>query len=71
MDVRRTVVVKLAVSDKQYDALHRTVEQYLYFTSRAADYCWSDTSYTECKTNKRKIWDVLYAELREKTDLQA
>ncbi len=30
MGVRRTAVVKLAVSDEQRDALHRTAEQYLY-----------------------------------------
>jgi putative transposase len=71
MDVRRTAVVKLAVSDKQRDALHRTAEQYLYCANRTADYCWSDTSYTKCKTNKRKVRDALYADLREETELQA
>ncbi len=71
MDVRRTAVVKLSVSDEQRDALHRTAEQYLYCANRTADYCWSDTSYTECKTNKREVRDALYAELREETDLQA
>ncbi len=71
MDVRRTAVVKLAVSDEQRDALHRTAEQYLYCANRTADYCWSDTSFTKCKTNKRKVRDALYSELREKTDLQA
>ena len=71
MGVRRTAVVKLAVSDEQRDALHRTAEQYLYCANRTADYCWSDTSYTECKVNKREVRDALYAELREETDLQA
>jgi len=71
MGVRRTAVVKLAVSDEQRDALHRTAEQYLYCANRTADYCWSDTSYAECKTNKREVRDALYAELREETDLQA
>ncbi|GAA0306583.1 RNA-guided endonuclease InsQ/TnpB family protein [Halarchaeum salinum] len=71
MEVRRTAVVKLAVSDEQRDALHRTTEQYLYCANRTADYCWSDTSYTECKTNKREVRDALYSELREETDLQA
>ena len=71
MGVRRTAVVKLAVSDDQRDALHRTAEQYLYCANRTADYCWSDTSYTECKINKREVRDALYAELREETDLQA
>jgi predicted transposase len=71
MGVRRTAVVKLAVSDAQRDALHRTAEQYLYCANRTADYCWSDTSYTECKTNKRQVRDALYSELRDETDLQA
>ena len=69
MDVRRTAVVKLAVSAEQRDALRRTAEQYLSCANRTADYCWSDTSYTECKTNKREVRDALYAELREETDL--
>ena len=71
MDVRRTAVVKLAVSDEQRDALHRTADQYLYCANRTADYCWSDTSYAECKTNKRAVRDALYADFREETDLQA
>jgi IS605 OrfB family transposase len=71
MDVRRTAVVKLNLSDEQRDALHRTAEQYLYCANRTADYCWSDTSYTECKTNNRQVRDALYSDLREETDLQA
>ncbi len=71
MDVRRTAVVKLNLSDEQRDVLHRTAEQYLYCANRTADYCWSDTSYTECKTNKREVRDALYSDLREETELQA
>ena len=47
MEVRRTAVVKLAVSDEQRDALHRTAGQYLYCANRTAKFCWNDTSYTE------------------------
>ncbi|WP_227379195.1 RNA-guided endonuclease InsQ/TnpB family protein [Haladaptatus halobius] len=71
MEVRRTAVVKLTVSDEQRDALHRTAEQYLYCANRTAEFCWSDTSFTECKTNKRQVRDALYSDLREETDLQA
>ena len=71
MEVRRTAVVKLAVSDEQHDALHRTAEQYLYCANRTAKFCWNDTSYTECKTNKRQVRDALYSDLREETELQA
>jgi putative transposase len=62
--VRRTTVVKLAGSDEQRDALHRTADQYLYCANRIADYCWSDTSYTECKNNKREVRDALYRRSR-------
>ena len=71
MDVRRTAVVKLAVSDEQRDVLHRTADQYLYCANRTADYCWFNTSYTECKTNKRQVRDALYNDLRNETELQA
>ena len=71
MEVRWTAVVKLAVSDEQRDALHRTAEQYLYCANRTANYCWSDTSYTECKTNKRRVRDALYDDLREETELHS
>jgi IS605 OrfB family transposase len=71
MEVRRPAVVKLIVSDEQRDALHRTADQYLFCANRTAEYCWSDTSYTECKTNKRQVRDALYADLRGETGLQA
>ena len=71
MEVRRTAVMKLNVSDEQRDALHRTAEQYLYCANRTADYCWSNTSYTECKTNKRRVRDALYDDLREETELHS
>ena len=69
--MRRTAVVKLDVSDEQRDALHRTAEQYLYCANRTADYCRSNTSYTECKTNKRNVRDALYDGLRDETELHS
>jgi hypothetical protein len=71
MDVRRTAVVKLIASDEHRDALHRTSDQYLYCANRTSEYCWSNTSYTKCKTNKREVRDALYAELRAETELPA
>ena len=71
MDVRRTAVVKLAVSDEQRDALHRTAEQYLYCANRTAAFCWNGESSTKCKTNKRAVRDAVYADLREEAELQA
>ena len=69
--MRRTAGVKLDVSDEQRDALHRTAEQYLYCANRTADYCRSNTSYTECKTNKRNVRDALYDGLRDETELHS
>jgi IS605 OrfB family transposase len=71
MEMRRTAVVKLDVSDDQRDALHRTAEQYLHCANRTAAFCWNDDSFTKCKTNKRQVRDALYADLREETELQA
>ena len=71
MEVRRTAVVKLDVSDDQRDALHRTAEQYLYCANRTAAFCWNDDSFTTCKTNKRQVRDALYGDFREETELQA
>jgi predicted transposase len=45
MEVRRTAVVKLAVSDEQRDALHRTGEQYLRCANRTAEFCWNNYDY--------------------------
>ena len=71
MEVRRTAVVKLDVSGEQRDALHRTADQYLYCANRTAKFCWSETSYTECKTNKRNVRDALYDDLRDETELHS
>jgi len=71
VEVRRTAVVKLDVSDDQRDALHRTAEQYLYCANRTAAFCWNDDSFTTCKTNKRQVRDALYGDFREETELQA
>jgi len=71
MEARRTTVVKLTVSDEQHDALHRTAKQYLYCANRTSEYCWNDTSYAKCKTNKRQVRNALYADLRDETELQA
>ncbi|WP_114577992.1 RNA-guided endonuclease TnpB family protein [Saliphagus sp. LR7] len=71
MEVRRTAVVKLAVSDKHRDALHRTAEYYLYCANRTSEFCWSKSSIDDCKTNKRTVRDALYTDLREETELHA
>jgi putative transposase len=71
MEVRRTAVVKLAVSDEQRAALHATAEQYLHCANRTAAFCWDDASYKQCRTHKRNVRDALYDDLRDETELQA
>ncbi|MDG5817727.1 hypothetical protein [Natronococcus sp. A-GB7] len=71
MEVRRTAPVKLTVPDERRDDLHETAEQFLYCANRAAEFCWDDSSYTDCITANSTARDVLYTELREETDLTA
>ena len=71
MEVRRTAIVKLAVSDEQRDALHTTAEQYLHCANRTAEFCWDSTDYRECRTHKRNVRDALYDDLRDETELQS
>lgn len=63
--------MKLAVSDEQRDALHATREEFLWCANRAAEFCWDNTDYEKCCTNKRKAQAALYDELRDNTDLTA
>ncbi|MBP1986184.1 RNA-guided endonuclease InsQ/TnpB family protein [Halolamina salifodinae] len=71
MEVRRTAPIKLVVPDERRDDLHETARQFLHCANRAAEFCWSDDSYTECVTANTTARDVLYDELRDETDLTA
>ena len=71
MEVRRTAVVKLAVSDEQRDDLHETAEQFLHCANVAAEFCWSDRHYNDCVTSKAKAERALYPDLKADTDLTA
>jgi len=71
MEVRRTASVKLVVPEERRDDLHESARQFLHCANRAAEFCWSDTSYTECVTANTTARDALYDELREETDLTA
>ncbi|SDL00797.1 RNA-guided endonuclease InsQ/TnpB family protein [Natronorubrum texcoconense] len=71
MGVRRTAPVKLVVPDERRDDLHESARQFLHCANRAAEFCWSDESYTECVTVNTTARDALYDELREETDLTA
>ncbi|MEF8899902.1 MAG: transposase [Halovenus sp.] len=71
MGVRRTAPVKLIIPDERRDDLQETAKQFLYCANRAVDFCWSDSSYTNCTTANSTARDALYTELREETDLTA
>ena len=71
MEVRRTAPVKLTIPDERRHDLHETAEQFLYCANRAAEFCWDDSSYTDCITANSTARDVLYTELREETVLTA
>ncbi len=51
--------------------LHESARQFLDCVNRAAEFCWSDDSYTECVTANSTARDALYDELRDETDLIA
>ncbi|TMT87038.1 transposase [Haloterrigena sp. H1] len=71
MEVRRTAPVKLVVPDERRDDLHESARQFLHCANRAAEFCWSDDSYTECITANTTARDALYDELRDETELTA
>ncbi|GAB6878813.1 RNA-guided endonuclease TnpB family protein [Halorubrum gandharaense] len=71
MEVRRTAPVKLVVPDGRREDLHESARQFLHCANRAAEFCWSDVSHTECVTANTTARDALYGELREETDLTA
>ncbi len=71
MEVRRTAPVKLVVPDERREDLHESARQFLYCANRAAEFCWSDRSYTECVTVNTTTRDALYDELRVETNLTA
>ncbi len=71
MEVRRTAPVKLVVPDERRDDLHESARQFLHCANRAAEFCWSDDSYTECVTANTTARDALYDKLRDETDLTA
>ncbi|QKY21961.1 IS200/IS605 family element transposase accessory protein TnpB (plasmid) [Halolamina sp. CBA1230] len=71
MEVRRTAPVKLIVPEDRRDDLHESAQQFLHCANRASEFCWSDTSHTECVTTNTTARDALYDELRDETDLTA
>ena len=71
MEVRRTAAVKLVVPDERREDLHESATQFLHCANRAAEFCWSNESYTDCVTANTTARNALYEELRVETDLTA
>ena len=69
MEVRRTLPVKLTISDSDKDALLKTIDQYKHCANETSDYCWDDNDYN--KTNKYAVKDELYHTLKAGHDLTA
>ncbi|PSP83118.1 transposase [Halobacteriales archaeon QS_6_64_34] len=71
MEVRRTASVKLVVPDEHRDDFHESARQFLHCANRAAEFCWSDHSYTDCVTANTTARNALYDDLRDETELTA
>ncbi len=67
MEVRRTLPVKLVVSDSDRDALLDTINQYKHCANKASDHCWDENDYK--KTQKYAVKDELYHDLKTDHDL--
>jgi putative transposase len=68
MEVRRTVPVKLDVTDEQADLLHETVDEFLWAANYVVDAAW-DGEWAE--TRKSVLHDDTYHEVREQTRLHS
>ena len=67
-EIRRTVVVKLDVTDSDAALLHETIDEYLWACNYVVDDAWQD-DYKP--TSKSKLHDRTYGDVREQTRLQA
>ncbi|TQQ83356.1 transposase [Halonotius terrestris] len=67
-EIRRTVIVKLDVTDSDTALLHETIDEYLWACNYVVDDAWQDDFKP---TSKTKLHDRTYADVREQTHLQA
>jgi IS605 OrfB family transposase len=68
MGVRRTVPVKLDVTDEQADLLHETIDEFLWAANYVVDAAW-DGEWAE--TRSAVLHDATYDEVREQTRLHS
>jgi predicted transposase len=69
MEVRRTLQVKLQVSDSDRGALLDTIDQYKHIANETSDHCWNENDYKQ--TAKYAVKDELYHDLKAEHDLTA
>ncbi|MGQ4557244.1 RNA-guided endonuclease TnpB family protein [Halobellus sp. GM3] len=68
MEVRRTVPVKLDVTDEQADLLHETIDEFLWAANYVVDSAW-DGEWAE--TRSSVLHEMTYDEVREQTRLHS
>jgi IS605 OrfB family transposase len=68
MEVRRTVPVKLDVTDEQADLLHETIDEFLWAANYVVDAAW-DGEWAE--TRSSVLQELTYDEVREQTRLHS
>ncbi len=69
MEVRRTVPIKLDVTDNDANLLHDTIDQFRDAANHVVRHARDEDGYVI--TNKRRLHDRTYADVREATDLHA
>ena len=68
MEVRRTVPVKLDVTDSEANHLHETISEFLWAANYVVDYAWQGEYKT---TSKAELQRETYDDVRAETRLQA
>jgi len=68
MEVRRTVPVKLDVTDETADLLHETIDEFLWAANYVVDAAW-DGEWAETRTSV--LHDETYHDVREQTQLHS
>jgi putative transposase len=69
MDVRRTVPVKLTVSDDDAESLHATIDEFQQAANYVVSQARNDNGYVE--TSKQRLHERTYQDVRDQTDLHA
>jgi IS605 OrfB family transposase len=68
VEIRRTVVVKLDMDDRDAERLHETIEEFLWAANYVVSEAWRDE---RKPTSLTELHDRTYAAVRKRTNLQA